>query len=59
MRMDWQTDMSKLIVAFRNFVNAPKTKHSNLQRSEERFIKSVVRFRDYKSVGTAGIAQSL
>ena len=28
---DGQTDMTKLIVAFRNFANAPKDAYSNLQ----------------------------
>ena len=59
MRMDGQTDMTKLIVAFRNFANAPKLKHSNLERSEERFINYAVSCRDYTSVGAAGIVQSI
>ena len=59
MRMDARTDMTKLTVAFRKFANAPKIKHSNLERSEERFINYAVNCRDYSSVGAAGIAQSL
>jgi len=31
-RMDGQTDMTKLIIAFRNFVNAPKNRVSTSQQ---------------------------
>jgi hypothetical protein len=42
-RTDRQTDMTKLIVAFRNFANAPKEKHAEASGEERNisFVKDV------------------
>ena len=49
-RTDRQTNMTKLIVAFRNFVNAPKNPHHRTDKSINRNLDALSKFSNSKSI---------